>query len=88
MRGLVGAVMAVGLLMGCGGVEAEEVVPEVEERQDTTQFRACSDEHLVEYYSDATYTRLIGTERCECWEIPVRTGSTSIYKSFVYRRAC
>jgi hypothetical protein len=88
MRGLVGAVVAVGLLVGCGGVEAEEVSPEVEESQDTTQFRACSDEYLIEYFSNSTYTQLIGTERCECWELPVRSGSMSLYKRYVYRTAC
>lgn len=91
MRGLVGAVVAAGLLMGCGGVEAEAVAPEVEveESQDTTQFRACSNLQLIEYYSDSTYTQLIGEERCDvCWKLPVRTGSTSVYRVVVYRTAC
>ncbi len=85
MRGFVGAVMAVGLLVGCGGVEAEAVA---EEGRETTQFRACSDEHQINYYADAAYTQLIGIETCECWELPVRSGSTSTYRRVLYRYAC
>ncbi len=89
MRGLVGAVVAMGLLVGCGGVEAEEVAPEVEESQDVTQFKACSNQQLLEWYSDASYTVLIGWERCECELVrPERTGSSSAYQRVVYRYAC
>ncbi|RKH73707.1 hypothetical protein D7W81_03375 [Corallococcus aberystwythensis] len=81
--------MSAGMLMGCGGVEAEQEGPEVEEPRDTTQLKACSQRYLIEYYSDSTQTQLVGTERCYCNDIrPTTTGTSVGYRVVVYRYEC
>lgn len=90
MRGFVVAVMSAGMLMGCGGVEVEQEGPEVEEQQDTTQLRACSQRYFIEYYKDSTRTELVGTQECTCGAMPTSTGSThsTNYRVVVYRYEC
>jgi hypothetical protein len=87
MRGPVGAVVTVGLLVGCGGAEVETVSHEGEDRQ-VHQLRICTSAYVQEFYSDPYYTQLIGTETCECDKFPVWSGSTSIYKKIIWHDDC
>lgn len=87
MRGLVGAVVAVGLLVGCGGAEVEEVGPEGGDGQ-VHQLKICSSAYIQEFYSDPYYTQVIGTETCECDQFPVWQGSTSAYKKIIWLDDC
>ena len=87
MRGLVGAVMAVGLLVGCGGAEVAKMDPEGKDSQ-VHQLNICASAYVQEFYSDSSYTQLIGTETCECDKFPVWSGSTSIYKKIIWHDDC
>jgi hypothetical protein len=79
--------LAIGLLAGCGGVEAD-MGQDTGPAEDTTQLRACSYDYLYEYYSSSSYTQLVGTERCECGRFPLQEGTSSAYRKIVFRQAC
>jgi len=79
-----GALLAVGLMMaGCGGPAVEDT-----EAQDLTSREDAAPncngvyyEHT--YYSDATYTTIVGTRECDCsnWVI---WGRTSAFRQSYY----
>ncbi|WP_426730471.1 hypothetical protein [Myxococcus faecalis] len=68
----------VGLQFGCGGDEALPEAP-TEMASQEAALLICTSEFFVEFYSDATYTTQVGTERCYCGRTPSRTGVRTAY---------
>ncbi|MBN9682508.1 MULTISPECIES: hypothetical protein [unclassified Corallococcus] len=67
---IVGGILSLGLLAGCGGVEADGS----EEPALSTQEEAlnnCTATYHVKYYSDATYTTQVGMDICLVCNRPV-----------------
>ncbi|AKF86541.1 hypothetical protein MFUL124B02_29095 [Myxococcus fulvus 124B02] len=79
MRTLLTLGLAVlGFQFGCGVDDANtEVQPDMASQE--APLLICLSEYLIRYYSDATLTTLVGTERCFCGRTPVRTGQRSPY---------
>lgn len=75
-----GLLLAAGVLMaGCGGVEsAEESSPALTTREDQILCTDPSSYYVLQYYSDNTYTVMVGERSCDCLG-PVTWGSTSLY---------
>ncbi|WP_342375259.1 hypothetical protein NVS55_28690 [Myxococcus stipitatus] len=74
-----GALLAAGLMFtGCGGAPTDDVAEQdMASREDAE--RNCGEQsYELEYYSDATYTKLVGTRGCDCG-IWARWGVTSAY---------
>ncbi|RKG62368.1 hypothetical protein D7X30_03440 [Corallococcus sp. AB011P] len=62
---IIGGLLSLGLLAGCGGVEADADVGEetpLSTREDALDL--CAATYHVKYYSDATYTTQVGREIC------------------------
>lgn len=64
-----------GLLMGCGGVEAEELALETQEGALAT----CPRQRWYDYYSDSSYRTLVGQVGCACGSAPVAWGRRSMH---------
>ncbi|MCP3168189.1 hypothetical protein [Myxococcus qinghaiensis] len=62
-KSIIGGVLAVGMLAGCGGVDAVDEAP-LGTREDALPF--CEGFSFVTYYSDATYSVQVGHGDCSC----------------------
>ncbi|GMU03493.1 hypothetical protein KH5H1_76150 [Corallococcus caeni] len=63
-KSLMGGLLAVGLLAGCGGVEDLGQEPQLATREDELPY--CEGFSFVTYYSDATYSTQVGHGDCSC----------------------
>ncbi|MFP2924030.1 hypothetical protein ACLESO_02195 [Pyxidicoccus sp. 3LG] len=84
--GILGGLLAVGLMMGCGGA-VEESTPEAGSTSEAAI--PCRDitgrDYVITYYSDATKTTEVGKLECGC-RVPetVMTGTKTVYYQKVY----
>ena len=87
MRGILGVVLAAGLLAGCGGGAADV---EPEERAEITQAGGgdCIYEFRIVYYSDATYSTPVGGLRCQCLGSPYFHGTRTEHSITLYEWEC
>lgn len=77
----------VGLQFGCGPGEAEmEAASELTSHE--AQLRICTDEAVIAYYTDATYTTRVGTERCRCNRTPTLDGERTDFERLISFREC
>ncbi|MCY1043250.1 hypothetical protein OV208_18175 [Corallococcus sp. bb12-1] len=63
-KGIIGGLLAAGLLAGCGGIEEVREQPQLGTREDELPF--CEGFSFVTYYSDATYSVEVGHGDCSC----------------------
>lgn len=77
----------VGMQFGCGMDEAEQqATSELAAREDALY--RCLTDSLTVYYSDATYTTEVGSDRCFCGSTPLRTGMFSPYALTAFSEDC
>jgi hypothetical protein len=91
VKRLAGLSLAMGLLMvGCGGpvTEPEQEAASLETREDALP--DCSDPGALytEYYSDATYTSVVGGKGCSCGAYISWGNRTSPYRQYFTNDAC
>lgn len=87
MRRLILGLSVIGLQFGCGVDTADMgTQPELASRED--QLYRCLSESLIVYYSDATLTTSVGTERCYCGRTPTLTGVRSDFWIENYSYEC
>ncbi|WP_420811429.1 DUF6289 family protein [Myxococcus hansupus] len=65
--------VVVGLQFGCGGDEADLGAQADVASSEAPLFR-CLTDSLTVYYSDATYSTEVGSDRCFCDSTPIRSG--------------
>ncbi len=77
----------IGLQFGCGGDEADMgMQPDLASHED--RLLRCTTETYIVYYTDATYTTVAGTWRCECGRTPTRTGVETAFEVEQYSNEC
>lgn len=77
----------IGVQFGCGVDEADMgTQPELASREDALYI--CNTDSLTVFYSDATYTTEVGSDRCFCNSTPLRTGRRTMYSTVEYSEAC
>ncbi|MFY2558293.1 hypothetical protein ACN469_11735 [Corallococcus terminator] len=84
MRGILGGLLSVALLTGCGGMEQveAETAAAPTEGNDVSAMSLCPTNYLLKYY-DSTYTTLMGSVECECGSEPIFRGEiTPYYKKY------
>ena len=83
----VGGVLMTLMLAGCGGAQPGDAVEDSELMSREDDAPNCQGQgYEIEYYSDATYTTLVGTRGCDCG-IWARWGVVTAY-SQSYSWAC
>jgi hypothetical protein len=78
-----GLSLTMGLVVGCGGVVDDETTQEssqMETRQDAIPDCSSGDYYTM-YFSDATYTTLIGGRGCHCGSY-ASWGQSSTYRQY------
>jgi hypothetical protein len=85
---ITGALLAAGFLAGCGGVEGDGLEPEAPILASREDRLLCITQYTVVYYSDATYTTAVGSERCWCGSTPEREGRRTLYREVIQEEAC
>ena len=61
------ALLAVGLLTGCGGAEADvEQEAMLATQEEAIALPNCTTQYWVDFYSDARKTNLVGQRVCRC----------------------
>lgn len=88
-RNILGGMLFAGLLaVGCGGTEQgmdEQAL--LDTREDAQMF--CSTNALeIAYYSDATYTKMVGYLSCGCFETAWLSGRRTQFSVTEYSQAC
>lgn len=86
-RSLMLGLAVVGLQFGCGMDEAEQRAASEPERRVDALYR-CTTDSLTIYYSDATYTTEVGSDRCFCGRTPLRTGQMTAYALTGFSEEC
>ncbi|WP_163870230.1 hypothetical protein [Myxococcus eversor] len=88
MRSLLMLGLAVlGLQFGCGAGEADPgTQSDLTSREDSLV--RCIANYSITFYSDATLTTAVGTERCVCDRTPTRTGTQTDYAVENYYEDC
>ncbi|RKG56557.1 hypothetical protein D7X30_23630 [Corallococcus sp. AB011P] len=77
----------IGVQFGCGMEEAEQrATSELAAREDALY--RCTTDSLTIYYSDATYTTEVGSDRCFCGRTPLRTGQMTGYALIGFSEDC
>jgi hypothetical protein len=64
-----GALLMMGLMLaGCGGAQGDDFVSEDRTSREVEAQYVCrrDDNYATEFYSDATFTTLVGYRACEC----------------------
>ncbi|NMO16830.1 hypothetical protein HPC49_04805 [Pyxidicoccus fallax] len=85
---VVAGALVAGLLAGCGGVEEdglETEQPHLATREDRL---ICITQHIVVFYSDATYTTEVGVEHCYCGYRPTLEGQRTLYRQVYSEQSC
>jgi hypothetical protein len=88
-RNLIGSgLLAVGMMLaGCGGAPVDEAA-QLDLATSEAELPDCTGQNYeTEYYSDATYTTLVGTRGCSCGAY-FRWGVTSSYPQYYDYGAC
>ncbi|MFP2901260.1 hypothetical protein [Corallococcus sp. 4LFB] len=86
-RSLMLGLAVIGVQFGCGMDEADQrATPELAAREDSLY--RCTSDSLTVYYSDATYTTEVGSDRCYCGRTPLRTGVMTDYAVTKYSEDC
>ncbi|MFY2564103.1 hypothetical protein ACN469_41315 [Corallococcus terminator] len=76
-----------GFQFGCGAGEVDPgAQSDLTSREDS--LLRCTADFYLTYYSDATYTTQVGTERCVCDRTPTRTGIRTAYAIEHYYEEC
>ena len=77
-----------GVLLGAGGgiAEAAQSVASQAENSDTDFL--CLERARYLYYSDATYTTVVGEDYCECRRLAEHTGQRTPYVQVLYAEPC
>jgi len=76
-----------GFQFGCGAGEADPgAQSDLTSREDPLV--RCIADYYITYYSDATYTTAVGSERCVCGRTPTRTGIETDYPRENYYEEC
>ncbi|MGE6757931.1 hypothetical protein ACQKGO_07985 [Corallococcus interemptor] len=86
-RSLMLGLAVVGLQLGCGMDEAEQRAATGQERGVSAHY-ICRTDSLTIYYSDATYTTEVGSDRCFCGSTPLRTGRMTPYAQTGFSEEC
>jgi hypothetical protein len=86
-RSLMLGLAVVGLQLGCGMDEAEQRAASEPEQGVGALYR-CTTDSLTIYYSDATYTTEVGSDRCFCGRTPLRTGYMTPYALTGFSEEC
>ncbi len=77
----------VGVQLGCGADEADMgAQSDLASRED--QLYICQTDSLTVFYSDATYTTEVGSDRCFCGSTPLRSGRRTPYAVVEYSEEC
>ncbi|WP_375764751.1 DUF6289 family protein [Archangium gephyra] len=69
-RFISGALLVTGLMLaGCGGVQGDDFVGEDRTSREVEAQYVCgaNDNFATEFYSDATFTTLVGYRSCDCF---------------------
>jgi hypothetical protein len=86
---IIGGLLAVGLLAGCGGTEAGmEEQSNLDSRKD--ELPGCGNrEYLIDFYSDPGLTNHVGARWCNCGDTTAsHYGGSSAYYEYAYDNAC
>ena len=88
MRGFIGALTALGLLAGCGGLENNvEENPELGTREDALPWCGNSSYSYL-FHSDDTYSNVVGWEICSCYSSARLGGRRTVYVEVLYEDTC
>ncbi|MCP3059059.1 hypothetical protein LXT21_09770 [Myxococcus sp. K38C18041901] len=88
-RNILGALlMAAGFMVGCGGAEPlEETQAELDTREDALPF--CGNQsYWIDYYSDATLTKMVGYMSCSCYETAWIGGRRTAFAVTEFSNTC
>ena len=88
-KSITGGLLLAGLLLvGCGGPEmVEEPQAQLDSREDALPY--CGNQtYLIDYYSDATYTKLVGSMSCSCYETAWISGRRTSFAVTDYIFTC
>ncbi|NTX39404.1 hypothetical protein FJV41_33730 [Myxococcus llanfairpwllgwyngyllgogerychwyrndrobwllllantysiliogogogochensis] len=84
---LVLGLTVLGFQFGCGAGEADPgMQSDLTSREDSLV--RCIADYYITYYSDATYTTAVGSERCTCNRTPTRTGVQTDFAVENYYEEC
>ncbi|MCE9670103.1 hypothetical protein LY474_20095 [Myxococcus stipitatus] len=78
MRSILGGLLAVVGMMGCGGMEPMDEGSREGASPEVSAQALCDEQYIIKYY-DKTYTSVLGSTVCECGQAPVFTGSLTLY---------